>query len=145
MSLTHETFRGGGDTNDGAGLSGGETRQLIPHSGDASDPGGRWCLFFPSGGAGNVILKLPNAKGLPLGTTFHILFTSASQDTQLQMYSGAVQAIFDRGGVSRTVIDFTSPDWGVDAGAAASCGIEVRLLVNTTSNGLWTAYYWSDY
>ncbi len=128
MSMSYETFREGSETNGGASIAGGTTLQLT----DAK----LWIVLTATGGAGDVVLKLPFAKGLQLGTVFRFLFLVASdQNTVIRNFTtGTDLTIFDATGVARTSIDFDTLKWG------AIAGVEALLTVNTTGDGGWILY-----
>ena len=124
MSLAYQDFYGGGL----AKSLDGETHQLIPQE--------RWNLFST---ANAVVLKLPNALGLPFGFVFHVAFQASAGTTTVENYNAdANQTIFDINGVSRTSIDHTTPNWSTNA------AIEARLIDNTSIDGIWTLYSWGS-
>jgi len=128
MSMSYETFREGSETNGGASIAGGTTLQLTDKK--------LWVVLTATGGAGDVVLKLPFAKGLQLGATlFRFVFLSGSdQNTVIRNFTtGTDLTIFDANGDPRTSIDFTAK-WGTFA------GVEAILTANTTGDGGWLLY-----
>lgn len=126
--LSYETYRGGSETNGGANIAGGTTLQLTDQK--------LFVMLTATGGSGDVVLKLPFAKGLPVGTMFRFMFRSASdQNTVIRNFTtGTDLNIFDANGVVRTAIDFTVGKWGVDT------AVEAILVDNTFGDGSWTIY-----
>lgn len=131
MSLTHEVFRGGSKTTT---LAGAGILNLIPQE--------RWLLVVCTGTPGDAVLILPYAKGLPLGSTFHIMFRGSSTAVPALIrdnVTGTNLTVYDINGVARTSVDHVVGNWG------SSPAIECRLIANTDGDGIWTNYSWSEF
>lgn len=128
--ITHLQYRGGSDTNGGVSITGGTTHQLIPSR--------LFCYFTATGGSGTVTLKLPNALGLRIGTTFKILLDGTSdRPVEIRTYSSATALnIYDITGVIRTQLEYTFVQWGLFT------AVQATLTANTTDNGSWTIMHW---
>ena len=130
--IPYETYRGGSDTNGATALNPGDTLNLTDDK--------LWChLDVPTNaGKASITLVRPFALGLPINTTFRLVFTAGSDHNTVikNNVSLANQIIFDAGGTPTTVIDHSTLKW------TDTTSIDAVLLDNTTGNGSWLLYSW---
>lgn len=129
MASRVEVLMGGAEV---IALSGGGLHQLHAHR----------LLFVDTSSPGGIAdIRLPSAKGLPLGSTrYKIIFATTSiVDFRIKDRGDNILNIFDRNQDLRSLIDVS-----ITAQWSTQPAIECTLLVASTNNGVWINRFWGE-